>query len=140
MSDPVGYFALVLHAHLPFVRHPEYDDFLEEDWLLEAIIESYVPLLDALERLVSDGVPVCMTLTISPTLCEMLSDPLLHNRYMIRLDRFAELAEKETHRTAHGEARAFHDAAIQHQERIHRAIKRLQTEDGNLIGAFRRLR
>lgn len=87
MSDPVGYFALVLHAHLPFVRHPEYDDFLEEDWLLEAIIESYVPLLDALERLVSDGVPVCMTLTISPTLCEMLSDPLLHNRYMIRLDR-----------------------------------------------------
>jgi hypothetical protein len=29
-----GYLALVLHAHLPFVRHPEYPEFLEEDWLL----------------------------------------------------------------------------------------------------------
>ena len=27
-----GYFALVLHAHLPFVRHPEQDFVLEEDW------------------------------------------------------------------------------------------------------------
>jgi len=26
-----GYLTLLLHAHLPFVRHPEYDDFLEED-------------------------------------------------------------------------------------------------------------
>ena len=34
---PVGYSAIVLHAHLPFVRHPEYDFFLEEHWLFEAI-------------------------------------------------------------------------------------------------------
>lgn len=26
-----GYLALVLHAHLPFVRHPEYKEFLVED-------------------------------------------------------------------------------------------------------------
>ena len=39
-----GYLALVLHAHLPFVRHPEYPEFLEEDWLFEAISETYVPL------------------------------------------------------------------------------------------------
>ena len=32
-----GYLALVLHAHLPFVRHPEYPEFLEEDWLFEAL-------------------------------------------------------------------------------------------------------
>ena len=30
---PLGYVALHLHAHLPFVRHPEHDQFLEEDWL-----------------------------------------------------------------------------------------------------------
>ena len=40
-----GYLALVLHAHLPFVRHPEHDPFLEEDWLYEAITETYLPLL-----------------------------------------------------------------------------------------------
>ena len=41
-----GYLALVLHAHLPYVRHPEHENFLEEDWLYEAITETYLPLLD----------------------------------------------------------------------------------------------
>ena len=36
-----GYWCPVLHAHLPFVRHPEYPEFLEEDWLFEAITETY---------------------------------------------------------------------------------------------------
>ena len=49
----VGYLALVLHAHLPFVRHPEHEDFLEEDWFFEAITESYIPLLSMMERLVA---------------------------------------------------------------------------------------
>ena len=48
---PLGYLCLVLHAHLPFVRHPEYDDFLEEDWLYEAITETYIPLLEAFDGL-----------------------------------------------------------------------------------------
>jgi 1,4-alpha-glucan branching enzyme len=42
-----GYWMLVLHAHLPFVRHPEYADSLEERWLYEAITETYIPLLEA---------------------------------------------------------------------------------------------
>jgi len=41
----MGSLALVLHAHLPFVRHPEHESFHEENWLFEAISESYVPLL-----------------------------------------------------------------------------------------------
>ena len=36
-----GYLSLILHAHLPFVRHPEHEKFLEENWLFEAIIETY---------------------------------------------------------------------------------------------------
>ena len=53
---PLGYLCLVLHAHLPFVRHPEYDDFLEEDWLYEAITETYIPLLEVFDGLERDGV------------------------------------------------------------------------------------
>ena len=45
---PNGYLSLVLHAHLPFVRHPEYPDFLEEDWLYEAISETYIYLFRCL--------------------------------------------------------------------------------------------
>ena len=48
---PKGYLALVLHAHLPFVRHPEHDFFLEEDWLYEAITETYIPLIEVYKQL-----------------------------------------------------------------------------------------
>lgn len=46
-----GYLSIVLHAHLPYVRHPEYEEFLEEDWLFEAITETYIPLLRMYENL-----------------------------------------------------------------------------------------
>ena len=39
-----GYLCLVLHTHLPFVRHPEEEYFLEENWLFEAITETYIPV------------------------------------------------------------------------------------------------
>ena len=95
-----GYLAIVLHAHLPFVRHPEDEWFLEEDWLYEAISETYLPLLVALDRLAEDSSRFRLTLTLSPTLVSMLRDELLMTRYAQRLDRTCELTEKETRRTA----------------------------------------
>ena len=82
-----GYLALVLHAHLPFVRHPEYPEFLEEDWLFEAITETYVPLWQVFEGLFRDGVPFRLTMSLTPTLCAMLNDELLRERYLRYLDR-----------------------------------------------------
>ena len=75
-----GYLSLVLHAHLPFVRHPEHERFLEETWLFEAITEAYIPLLQLLERWRRDGLDTRLTLTLTPTLCSMLLDPLLPSR------------------------------------------------------------
>ena len=64
-----GYLALVLHAHLPFVRHPEYPEFLEKDWLFEGITETYIPLWQVFEGLLRDGVPFRLTMSLTPTLC-----------------------------------------------------------------------
>ena len=61
-----GYLSLILHAHLPFVRHPEHERFLEENWLFEAITETYVPLLQLLERWRRDGLHPRLTLTLTP--------------------------------------------------------------------------
>src|ERR1043166_531265 len=63
-----GYLALVLHAHLPFVRHPEYDDFLEEDWFFEALTETYLPLLEVMDGLERDGADWRLTMSVTPTL------------------------------------------------------------------------
>ena len=87
-----GSLALILHAHLPFVRHPEHEDFLEEDWLFEAITETYIPLLGMMQRLVRDGVPFKLTMSLTPTLCAMLQDQLLRERYLRYLDRAIDLA------------------------------------------------
>ncbi len=96
---PTGYLAIVLHAHLPFVRHPEHDVFLEENWLLEAITETYLPLLAALERLSQDHVPFRLTMSITPTLAAMLSDGLLCSRYARRIEQCIDLVAKEVERT-----------------------------------------
>lgn len=95
----IGYLSLVLHAHLPFVRHPEHDSFLEEDWFYEALTETYIPLLDMFERLRGDGVDFRLTMSLTPTLLSMMADPLLQERYVNHLDRLIELSEKEITRT-----------------------------------------
>ena len=94
-----GYVSLVLHAHLPFVRHPEHEKFLEESWLFEAITESYVPLIQVMQGWQRDGLNTRLAMTLSPTLCSMLRDSLLQDRYTRHLEEMLALAEKEIHRT-----------------------------------------
>lgn len=94
-SGPSGYLSVVLHAHLPYIRYPENASHLEERWLYEAITESYIPLLDLLENLLSDNVDFRITLSLTPTLIEMIRDALLVSRYAKYLDSLIDLAEKE---------------------------------------------
>jgi 1,4-alpha-glucan branching enzyme len=96
---PAGYVALVLHGHLPFVRHPEHRDFLEERWLFEAIAECYLPLLQAFDRLKTDGVEFELTFSLSPPLLAMLRDPLLGERFEQHLRKIDRLLARELERT-----------------------------------------
>lgn len=93
-----GYFSLVLHAHLPFVRHPEYKEFLEEDWLYEAITETYIPFLKMFDNLSRDNIDFNITMTISGTLASMLRDKLLMERYEKHLDKMITFCESELNR------------------------------------------
>lgn len=90
-----GHLALVLHAHLPYVRHPERPRQLEEHWLFEAITDCYLPLLGVLRDAADRGSSFRLSLSLSPTLLSMLADPLLRGRYLGYLDRLIRLAEGE---------------------------------------------
>jgi 1,4-alpha-glucan branching enzyme len=137
MTTPLGYLCLVLHAHLPFVRHPEYDDFLEEDWLYEAITETYIPLLEVFDGLERDGVPWRMTMSVTPTLAAMLSDPLLQYRYLRHLDNLIALSGKEIERTRWQPE--FHPLALMYHERFQRARDVFVKQyNNNLLQGFRR--
>jgi 1,4-alpha-glucan branching enzyme len=94
-----GFLSIILHAHLPYVRHPEHDSFFEENWLFEAMTECYLPLIGVLDRLHTDNVDYRLTLSLSPTLISMLRDDLLQTRYLSYLHSRLELAEKEIIRT-----------------------------------------
>lgn len=114
-----GRLALVLHAHLPFVRHPEHPRFHEETWLFEALTECYLPLLRMMDGWTRDGLPWRLSLTLTPTLGAMLDDPLLQARYEQHLDSLLELAAKELDRTHLEPAR--HRLAEFYHERLGQA-------------------
>src|SRR5215831_9059552 len=133
-----GYLSLVLHAHLPFVREPQQEESLEQNWLFEAITETYIPLLLVLDNLIRDRVDFRLTFSVTPTLASMLADPLLQSRYLARLERLMELAEKEVRRTRSdprfGPLARVYDALY---SRIHEAYVHRYRKD--LLHAFHRL-
>ena len=132
-----GYLCLVLHAHLPFVRHPEYDDFLEEDWFYEGLTETYIPLLDMFERLSAAGVGFRITMSLTPTLCAMMSDELLQGRYRRHLDKLLELSEKELARTR--PSPQFGKTAAMYNKKLKKCREIFDKHKGNLINGFRKI-
>lgn len=86
---------LVLHAHLPYVRHLEYPRFLEEDWLFEALHETYIPLLRVLEDLEKNNKRFKLAICFSPTFTTMCLDGPLQERFVDYLTSRIELGEKE---------------------------------------------
>ncbi len=136
---PVGYFSLILHAHLPFVRHPEYPEFLEEDWLFEAITEVYLPLIFIFQSLQEAGVKPRLAMNVSPPLCEMLADSLLQDRYTRHIENLLDLAFKELERTSK-ESPEFQAAARMYVDSLTASLHLWHERYGHdLVKAFREL-
>ncbi|WP_257345870.1 1,4-alpha-glucan branching protein domain-containing protein [Pseudalkalibacillus decolorationis] len=126
-----GYFAFVLHAHLPYVLHKE-SGALEERWLFEAITESYIPLIWGLEERASNHTQY--TLSLSPPLLEMLADERLIDRYLQYIDNTFDLIEKESsYVSSHEES----EVVSFYKKRYQRIKQTFLEWNGNLIAAFR---
>jgi len=130
-----GYLCIVLHSHLPYVRHPEHEDFLEEDWFYEAITETYIPLISALERMLNDNTDFRLTMSLSPTLISMLTDGLLQDRYLHHINRLIELGHKEVERTRWQPE--FQQLAIMYLNDFCKSRDIFQRFNRNLVTAFK---
>jgi len=132
----LGYLALVLHAHLPFVRHPESDYVLEEEWLYEAITETYIPLLQVFEGLKRDGIDFKITMSLTPSLVSMLRDPLLQERYNQHLAQLQKLTEQEVQKNQdNGHIRYLSEYYAQEFKTIREVWEGYK---GDLVGAFKK--
>ena len=130
--------SIVLHAHIPWVRHPEVPHCLEEDWLHSALVETHLPLLEMLFRLRSEGVPFCLTLNLSPTLLAMLRDRALRRRTLSYLDRTLRLCRDEVER---GDISGMGGLAGAYEERLHRLRSLyVDTWECDLLRAYADLR
>ena len=133
----LGYLALVLHAHLPFVRHPESNYVLEEEWLFEAITETYIPLLQTFQGLKQDGIEFKITMSMTPPLVSMLRDSFLQERYEQHLSKLEELAAKELQN--HPDNGHLQYLAQHYINQFARVRKTWEAYQGDLVTAFKEL-
>ncbi len=133
----MGRSLLVLHSHLPLVRHPEHASFLEERWFFEALSETYMPLLRMMRRLEDGAVPFPMAMTFSSTLSFMLQDQFLLERYQRYLESNIQLAEMELERTAH-DGTLHQLARMYHQRYTADLDDLLNRYEGNVVREFAR--
>jgi 1,4-alpha-glucan branching enzyme len=122
-------FALVLHAHLPYVRDDERPFSPYERWLHEAIWECYLPLCALLDRMAEDGVAAPLTISVSPTLASMWCDPVLRARFVAHLDAVEAL-------NAPALDGPFGAAARAHAERLSAARSTWQRLQGDVLAAL----
>jgi 1,4-alpha-glucan branching enzyme len=89
-------FVLALHSHLPYVlNHGRWPH--GSDWICEAAIDTYLPLLAQLERLEQERIASPLTIGITPILANQLSSPVFRDEqeayFTQRLATCAEAAE-----------------------------------------------
>jgi 1,4-alpha-glucan branching enzyme len=133
-------FILTLHSHLPWVlghgRWPH-----GSDWLCEAAVDTYLPLIAALESLEHQGISSPVTLGITPVLANQLAHPAFSTELEAFLAQRLEACNEaiEIFR-ASGEAQMVPLALYwrQHLGRILRTFRELEGR-GGIIGAISRL-
>jgi 1,4-alpha-glucan branching enzyme len=78
-------FVLTLHSHLPYVlNHGRWPH--GSDWICEAAVDTYLPLLEALRRLGAEDTPAAATIGFTPVLANQLASPA----FVREMDSFFE--------------------------------------------------
>ena len=77
------HFVLALHSHLPWVlNHGRWPH--GSDWLCEAALDTYLPLIEQLRALEAARVPAPVTLGVTPVLANQLASPT----FLAEMDAF----------------------------------------------------
>ena len=93
----LGYFGLILHGHIPWCkksgRWPA-----GEEWLFEAMNETYIPLLNFLRDFKEKGIKTAITINITPILAEQLADEYMKHRFSEYMEDLISRAQNDVKR------------------------------------------
>ena len=131
----MGTFVLALHSHLPYCRGAGRWPHGEE-WIHEAVLGTYLPLLVLLHDLRDAGVPFRIVIGLTPILIEQLADRDINVRTLEYIDDQVTRAEKDLRRFADaGDRRAtLADFYVGSYRRLREAYRTRFGRD--LVGAF----
>ncbi|MBN1402062.1 MAG: DUF1957 domain-containing protein [Anaerolineae bacterium] len=138
-AEGLGAFTFVLHTHLPYCRKAGRWPHGEE-WLHEAMAETYVPLLNALYDLRDDGVPFKLTISLTPVLTEQLADADVREHFLLYLDEEIQAAGQDVPRFGEeGNLHLEYLAGYYRDVYLHIRSSFLERFSGDLVAAFRQL-
>ena len=132
------HFVLTLHSHLPYVlNHGRWPH--GSDWLCEAALDTYLPLLEALSTLKEEGRESPVTLGITPILANQLASP----RFREEMDAFfkqrLEACDEAPASLAESGDQELLPLVDFWRARFLRFRDLIEKVDGDLLGAFRKL-
>jgi 1,4-alpha-glucan branching enzyme len=131
-------FVLTLHSHLPYVlNHGRWPH--GSDWLCEAALDTYLPLVEALRALRDEGTPAPVTIGVTPVLANQLASPVfVEEMEAFFAHRLLACDEAPASLAVTGEAHLLPlvDFWRARLERLRRLFRDL---DGGLVAAFRAL-
>src|SRR3989338_1355737 len=96
-----GTFFVIVRSNVVKTPRVGVSEIIDEDWLFEAITETYIPLINVFDRLIEEGIDFRITMSLSPPLISMLADELLQTRYIRYIEKRIQLTGKEIERTKH---------------------------------------
>jgi 1,4-alpha-glucan branching enzyme len=123
VREPVGDLAIVLHSHMPYVEGFGTYPFGEE-WLFDAAVRSYLPVLEVARDL---------TMTVTPVLADQLEDPGVRERLRSFLVELRIEAAEADLGDVPPENR---DAILAEQQRYRSALAALDRFEGDVLAAF----
>lgn len=135
----VGALTFVLHSHLPYARGAGRWPHGEE-WLHEAALETYIPLLHALDDLEQENVSGRITLSLSPVLVEQLNDRDVQANFEVYLLNKIQAAEVDL-ADAQSAGDSEKEALAKYYFESFQALKERYRDrfNGDLVAGFRRL-
>ena len=93
----LGYFGLVLHGHIPWCKKSGTWPAGEE-WLMEAMNETYIPFLNILREIKESGLKTAITVNITPILAEQLADDYMKQRFTEYMENLISRAKNDIQR------------------------------------------